>query len=153
MRTPFLPLIFLLLSLHGLPSWGQSTQEWPQDAVTLNLSSVVLISTVGVQYEHSWHRPRSHWGINTGLSYVMNFWDPAWVGWTASGVFWTGQRNHHFEAKAGLAALFPTNPYWSFAVYPLIQVGYRFQRPKKPWFFTAGIGTSGLNLGTGYYVR
>lgn len=70
--------------------------------------------------------------------------------------FITGKRNSHFEADLGGRIIFDikgdgldysSKPY---VIYPILNLGYRYQKPTGGFIFKALVGLDGLTLGAGY---
>lgn len=72
----------------------------------------------------------------------------------------TGKGNHHFEANGGAflgsfknnindSGIFGSCDNAGFEVLPLIDIGYRFQKPEGGVIFRAKMGSLGVGLGLG----
>jgi hypothetical protein len=61
----------------------------------------------------------------------------------------TGKRNNHFELNAGTFIVSNSDDNNS-GVYPLLDAGYRYQKPNGGFVFKAKIGILGLGIGLGY---
>ena len=70
------------------------------------------------------------------------------VGWGGLGAITmlTGKYNNHFELNAGA---FIGNEGYTF-IYPIFNVGYRFQKPEGGFIFRANAGIISLGLSFGY---
>ncbi len=64
-------------------------------------------------------------------------------------VYLSGKKNHHFEADLGIRTIFPKENYHLLG-YPILNIGYRYQRPGHGVLFKTLVGTDGLTLGVGY---
>ena len=67
----------------------------------------------------------------------------------------TGRRNSYFEVDLGGRILFDikdykNNPTFENRIFPIVNIGYRYQKPKGGLFFKSLIGIDGLTLGLGY---
>ena len=60
----------------------------------------------------------------------------------------TGKGNNHFEVNAGTFIV--SDYYNDIVAYPLVDVGYRYQKPGGGFVFKAKIGLLGLGIGLGY---
>ncbi|MCC6691555.1 MAG: hypothetical protein IT235_08495 [Bacteroidia bacterium] len=63
--------------------------------------------------------------------------------------FLIGKKNNHFDANVGAAFLALKESVFHFLL-PLVNIGYRYQRPEGGIIFKSYIGTEGLGLGLGY---
>jgi hypothetical protein len=61
----------------------------------------------------------------------------------------TGEKNHHFELNAGTFIVSDSDASNS-GVYPLLDAGYRYQKPDGGIVFKAKIGILGIGIGLGY---
>ncbi len=61
----------------------------------------------------------------------------------------TGKKNSHFELNAGIFSGKDIDDSNSFA-YPLLDVGYRYQKPDGGFIFKAKLGILGVGIGLGY---
>lgn len=71
-----------------------------------------------------------------------------------------GKDNNHFEVDFGGRFVYdnyrnfkpnvPDSKYKPIAIFPIVNIGYRYQRPKGGVFFKSLIGIDGLTLGLGY---
>ena len=62
-----------------------------------------------------------------------------------------GRKNDHFELSGGV--FYGYDNYYEppeMVIYPLFDLGYRFQKPAKSFLFRAKIGTLGIGIGLGY---
>jgi hypothetical protein len=61
----------------------------------------------------------------------------------------TGKKNSHFELNTGIFSGKDIDYSNSFA-YPLLDVGYRYQKPDGGFIFKAKLGILGVGIGLGY---
>jgi hypothetical protein len=61
----------------------------------------------------------------------------------------TGKRNSHFELNTGTFIVSDSDDTNS-GVYPLLAMGYRYQKPSGGFVFKTKIGILGLGIGLGY---
>ena len=61
----------------------------------------------------------------------------------------TGKKNSHFELNAGIFSGKDIDDSNSFA-FPLLDVGYRYQKPNGGFIFKAKLGILGVGIGLGY---
>jgi hypothetical protein len=70
-------------------------------------------------------------------------------GWIGALTMLTGKKNNHFEMNGGAFFGKDTSSQESF-VYPLLDLGYRYQKPEGGFIFRAKMGILGGGLGLGY---
>ena len=63
-------------------------------------------------------------------------------------MYLSGKKNNFFEADLGCRAIIYEKS--EITAYPIINVGYRYQRRGNRVYFKALVGTDGLTLGVGY---
>ncbi|MCI4670401.1 MAG: hypothetical protein MRZ79_19850 [Bacteroidia bacterium] len=127
-----------------------SRPEWPKSSVNLHVgSNVVLLPLISASFESYSHKKegRRHHGFGIGAFGAGNplgSIGPVWGGQIYHN-FWTGAGNHHFETRLGLTVSnIPDAP-----IVPLIQLGYRFQKPQGANYWIIDLGTGGLGFGFG----
>ncbi|MGB0950190.1 MAG: hypothetical protein ACPGU0_08825, partial [Marinirhabdus sp.] len=139
----------------SIPSMSKNT-------VYVEGSTLIFINLVYVNYERKFFSSPSeklHLYGRAGFAYI-NFegiLSPSSdsTGGLLGATLLTGKKNHHFE---GQAAIFLGNrrKYHSsrteeyFQAIPLLDVGYRYQKPKGGFIFKAKLGISGVGIGLGY---
>ncbi len=64
-------------------------------------------------------------------------WGMAGPQFTVQGVGLTGSKNRHLEFSLGIALIFD-NWDWSAIIIPAAGIGYRYQKPNKPFLFRTG---------------
>ena len=62
-------------------------------------------------------------------------------------IYLIGGKSSYFETNLGARLIFFDKKIYE---YPIINIGYRYQRPKEGLFFKALLGTDGFTLGLGY---
>ena len=65
----------------------------------------------------------------------------------------TGKANHHFEFSAGAFFGYESatpNVHAELFVLPLLDLGYRYQKPGKGFMFRAKAGILSIGIGLGY---
>jgi hypothetical protein len=70
-----------------------------------------------------------------------------------------GTQKHHMDLKIGFSytpiKLYSTEGYYDYApnFWPVVTLGYRFEKPDGRRNFRTGLGTGGLGLGVGWKVN
>ncbi|GEM_PF-835078 len=172
----FLGLIFLL----GINLMSAQTEETPgmsKNNLYLEASTFLLINTVSVNIEKKLSSSKSakiHWYGRAGLGYVdvSSFFGSchfnAWGGLLGVTML-TGKGNNHFEVNGGAflgtfksddetnggflsTGLFasPCDEDEGFKAIPIINLGYRYQKPEGGFLFRVTLGTFGLGIGLGH---
>lgn len=162
--------VFLILVIINTGSFirinGQTEQSapaWPKSSsyVTLYGSSFFLIANpINIAYEHIWHPSWVHPGFSAGLTFVfMEGVSYAVCGGHATFSVFAGTKKHHMDLKIGFSytpiRLYSEHGYYDFAptFWPVVTLGYRFEKPDGKRNFRTGIGTGGLGFGAGWRVK
>lgn len=94
-----------------------------------------------------------NWYARGGIGGAAVFYGNTGFGALAGVTMLTGRGNHHFEASGGgflgLNNVSGQSGLGFFAL-PLLDVGYRFQKPQKGFVFRAKVGILGIGIGLGY---
>lgn len=63
----------------------------------------------------------------------------------------TGNKYSHFEASIGIFTLYNITSYVNPGLYvhPVVNVGYRYQKPEGGFLFKSYLGNVGIGLGLG----
>ena len=85
-------------------------------------------------------------GGGYGLFIDDIFWPTAGWGGLGAITMLTGKKNNHFELNAGA---FIGNEGYTF-IFPIFNIGYRFQKPEGGFIFRANAGFPSLGLSIGY---
>ena len=110
-----------------------------------------LFTEIGLNYERQiYSGGKISWYSRLGGSYGLIIHDifSTTEGWGGLGAITmlTGKYNNHFELNAGA---FIGNEGYTF-IYPIFNVGYRFQKPGGGFIFRANAGIISLGLSFGY---
>jgi hypothetical protein len=103
-----------------------------------------------VNYERSIYQgERISWFGRAGFGYGGLFLADFGFGGLGAVTMLTGKKNSHFELNAGIFSGKDIDNSNSFA-YPLLDVGYRYQKPDGGFVFKAKLGILGVGIGLGY---
>ena len=110
-----------------------------------------LFTEIGLNYERQiYSGGKISWYSRLGGGYGLIIHDifSTTEGWGGLGAITmlTGKYNNHFELNAGA---FIGNGGYTF-IYPIFNVGYRFQKPDGGFIFRANAGIVSLGLSFGY---
>lgn len=146
-------LSFLLgLACQGFSN-SPDTLAFPTRMFQVHASSMIYHTMLLGNFEFYRHTTdnRFHYGIgvgaNIGIGYVLG------GGPQITGLFWTGAKNHHFTANIGVTPFFYKEVDFvggrEFFLVPILQVGYRNQKPFSNKYWSIGFGSAGLGFGFG----
>ena len=86
-----------------------------------------------------------------GLGAATIFWGASGPGGLGALTLITGKEKHHFETSAGIFVGSEKEYSGRTPFYvPLIDFGYRFQKPEGGFLYRAKVGTLGIGFGFGY---
>lgn len=123
--------------------------------IYLELGTVVVVSSASVNLEAHLGSSTSgkvHWYGRAGFGGSAVFYGPVGLGGLGALTMLTGIDKHHFEVSGGI---FLGNDNGAgmgngFFALPLLDLGYRFQKPGKSFIFRAKAGILGVGVGLGY---
>lgn len=145
----------LFLSLIAVPiflSFHSSLQA--QTVVALDAGTNILVSSGSVSLEefiYSSYSNKIHISGWFGVGAVGIFYDAAGPAIKMGGTFLTGQHNKHFEVNLGTYII---NDIWGYGeglkVWPVITLGYRYQKPDGGLVFKAFLGSASAGIAIGF---
>lgn len=142
-------LISTLLLAFGLKTSAQneSSAKLATQAIYVDVGAIPLVAIHGlVNYERQLiQRKKVKWIGRFGLGVAAN--PDGGFGGLLGGTMLTGQKNSHFEANLGLFVGSETGETFTT---PLVEIGYRYQKPQGGFLFKAKVGNLGLGFGFGY---
>ena len=149
--------LFTILMLIPVILFGQNEPntkiDWPKKNIYVE-AHIGLFSEASLNYERSiYSGDKISWYGRLGGGYG------AWVEWGGN-IGWgglgaitmlTGKKNNHFELNAGgfLGIEAYTDMEEAF-IFPIFNVGYRYQKPEGGFIFRANAGIISLGLSFGY---
>lgn len=151
-KTFFLYLIFLLCynivtaqteNVSGMSKFNAYAEVGSNigiSSASINLEVLLATSKTG----------KLHWYGRTGFGGVVFFVEGSGKGGIGALTMLTGKREHHFEASAGVFLGRDNRDMVGYIVAPLIDLGYRFQKPEGGFIFRGKIGMLGIGIGLGY---
>jgi hypothetical protein len=149
---------FMCMPLHAQPN--ESANPWrPQGFAVQGYTSVMLAlgyTNYNASIEWLKHNQKTHWGIRAGFSYgqeryrLASSLDYRFAPHIA-GVYFTGSKNWHPEFTFGMV-FFPAESNVFFALWPIVNVGARYQSPLHPFIFRTAFGTGGIGVGVGLTI-
>jgi hypothetical protein len=140
-----LGLLSLFLSIH---SAAQDTKTTKLSNINLYVDAGFLI---GAQASINFEKRISSgekvtWYGRAGIGYAGVIMVGGGPGGLAAITMLTGKGKNHFEANGGIFYVYSDD----LSVLPLIDVGYRFQKPQGGFIFKAKAGFLGIGIGLGY---
>jgi|SRR5690554_948099 len=167
MKNVWYTFLLLLLSAHFLSAQTESSSGMPELNLHVEGSTWLAINAVSVNIEGKFYSApteKFHLYGRGGLAYVnvnyLNILESySSVGAILALAILTGVGDHHFEAVGGAFLgnfksqhLFVStaDDNLGFKGLPVIDLGYRYQKPGPGIFFRAKVGILGLGVGFGY---
>lgn len=135
----------------------------PSEQNELSKNSLYLDSGIGYGGQVSFNYERRVYSgekttwfgrLGAGTAYLLTSDNNVWDVYTGTGglaavTMLTGKKNKHFELNVG--AFIVDDPDKTTAgVYPLLDVGYRYQEPGGGFIFKAKVGILGLGIAFGH---
>lgn len=158
-KVPFL-LCLLLLPVGMLAQQGNSENPSAVNVLYGGLSFGGLLGGISVNYERKVADfTMGSINLRGGLGKVAG-WDLRGNGVTVNWAYLFGRKKHHLELNMGVLGIqdkyndpqmTPSERFfsqWSF--FPLLNAGYRFQKPGGGFMLRTGVGMELLYLGIGY---
>ena len=101
-----------------------------------------------LNYEFQIHSAKTlTWYARLGAGGAGTLLDDGGPGGLAAITMLTGKKNSHFELNAG--TFIGSGSDGTF-VYPLLDIGYRYQQPDGGFIFKAKVGILGIGIGLGF---
>lgn len=152
-------LYFLILPLlFGCAVSTAQTAEQPERSkfnTYLEFGTVLIVTSVSVNGELLFASSPSeeiNWYARGGVGVAGVFYGPAGYGGLGGVTMLTGKKNHHLEVSGGVFMGSDSGMGMEdgFFALPLLDVGYRFQKPEKGFVFRVKVGALGAGFGLGY---
>ncbi len=145
MKKIILLFVFLLPIL--LTAQEQKPVDWPHRTNSLAVYGMIgFANGPSFNFESITHKGKINHGPGVGISYSFTDYGEG-TGAQLYYTGYTGKKNNHFEAKLG-GVYYPKDGFF----WPIITIGYRYQKPEGKGFFRLGIGTGGLGIGYGFLI-
>lgn len=149
-------LLLIIASLHT--SYGQSSGETFSNSVTYAEVGVVglfgFLAGLNVSYEHRLYSNAEnnlHIYGRGGVAASGVLFGSGGFGGLVGGSLLTGPNNHHFEADLGLIVGKNDGSGGNDVFFqPMLEAGYRYQRPQGGFLFKAKGGITGFGIALGY---
>lgn len=154
MKNLILTVGFLLL-ISSFINAQTAANSASKNVIYVEVGTYLLISGASINYD--FHLKSLKEGkINLygrgGLGGTAVFYGPAGLGGLGGVTMLTGKKNHHFEASLGAFVGNDNGQGYGDGLFvlPLLDLGYRFQKPQKGFVFRAKAGILGVGIGLGY---
>jgi hypothetical protein len=153
MMKKLLLVITILTFALNLNAQSNDTNELSKNSVYLD-TGLGYGGQVSINYERQiYSGEKLTWfgRVGAGAAYKWKSNDDISLGpgGLAAITMLTGKRNNHFELNAGTFIVSDSDDNNS-GVSPLLDVGYRYQKPNGGFVFKAKIGILGIGIGLGY---
>lgn len=158
----------VLLATNLISAQKASTPQMSKFTLQFEAASFVLISSLSLNVEGRFFSSESekiHLYGRAGVEYVDIIGLILCDGQESLGgnlgiAMVTGKGNHHFEVYGGAflgsfrnkkdASILGACSSLGFQAIPLVDLGYRFQKPESGFFFRAKVGVLGIGIGLGH---
>lgn len=152
MKPIFLSLLAFLLLLSTLHAQNRS-DAFDNHALYADVGTVGVISGISLNYERKFHTNatgQARFFGRLGLAGTAIVYGPQGLGGLGGISLLTGKKNHHFMASGGIfvGKDYEKDPGSMYAL-PMLDIGYRFQRPQGGFLFQAKAGIFGIGIGIG----
>lgn len=141
-------IVTLFLCCHSLLQ-AQSIEQQQLRKNNVYLDATIAIFTqVSINYERQIHSgEKVTWYGRFGVGEAAQLSGESGAGGLGAITMLTGKKNGHLELNIG--AFVGKNLNNTF-MHPLINIGYRYQKPKGGFIFRANVGIIGVGLSLGY---
>ena len=145
-------ILFITLYLGGQNvSQAQSVQsnELSKTNLYLDVGAIPGVQ-IAVNIERRIHSgEKITWYARAGAGFAGIVFGDGGPGGLAAATMLTGKSNNHFELSGGAFVGKDSGSNDTFA-YPLLDIGYRYQKPAGGFIFKAKIGILGTGIALGY---
>jgi hypothetical protein len=159
--------ILLILLISSTRLRAQNDSPWPTKYNSLNFygSTLLAVHLVNVGYDHLTRNEKGYAGVSGGITTVFWFYQRRYFGPYLTYTRVKGFRNHHLEARFGMAFTifeYSNSEFLSGNKFdvgldefgtnfmPVLSLAYRFQKPGANSYFRAGISPGGIGIGVGF---
>lgn len=158
MKNTVIILLLLVICNSILKSQDPGKTEISKNTIYYELGTILVVSSTSLNYERLVYRAPSEklflFG-RAGIGGAAIYWGNAGWGGLAALTMLTGNKKAHFEANAGLFSGWQTPAFASesrgnWFYVPILDLGFRYQKPGKGFLFRAKAGSLGVGLGAGY---
>lgn len=150
-------LLFLFTNLVYAQSEKDTDKDRGMSKFTLHVEvgTNIAVSSTSLNFEGligSSPSGKVHWYGRAGLGGSAIFYGPAGWGGLGGLTMLTGKGKHHFEAGVGVFVGNDTGFGMGDGVFalPLVDLGYRYQKPGSSFIFRAKAGVLCVGIGLGY---
>ncbi|TFH33515.1 MAG: hypothetical protein E4G95_09600 [Bacteroidia bacterium] len=157
MKKLIFAFIILVMSVNQLKSQNPEKSEISKNIMYLEFGTNIIVSSFNFNYERHFLTSKSenlHLYGRAGFGAAAIYWGHVGFGGLLAATMITGKGNHYFEASGGLFLGYETPPpaggSGTYFPVPLLDFGYRYQKPGKGFLFRAKAGILGIGVGLGY---
>lgn len=152
-------LLIGLFLANSISAFAQNQVDTTTNMSKYNLyadvGTIAVLNSTSLNFEFNFATSKSkkiNWYGRIGGGGAAVFYGPVGFGGFGGVTMLTGRKNHHFEASGGAFLGTDTGAGYGdgFFALPFLDLGYRFQKPKKSFIFRAKAGVLGVGIGLGY---
>ena len=157
MKKSIFTFVILVLSVSLLKSQDPQNTEISKNTTYLEFGTNIIVSSFNFNYERYLLTSKSE-NVNlygrAGFGAAAIYWGNAGFGGLLGLTMITGKGSNHFEASGGLFLGYekppPAGGNGTYFPIPLLDLGYRYQKPGNGFMFRAKAGIMGIGVGLGY---
>lgn len=143
-------VITILTFGFTLNAQSNGTNELSKNSVYFDTGQVPGVHAF-INYERSLYQGKKvSWYGRAGFGYAGFLLGDGGLGGLGAVTMLTGKRNSHFELNAGVFTGKEIDDSADSVTLPLLDVGYRYQKPNGGFLFKAKVGILGVGIGLGY---
>ena len=149
MKSRFLLIVLLLLFFNIIKAQSPTDSEISKFNANIELGFGTF-SLASANFEVHFANSDSgkiNWYGKAGFGFAEEFMGESGLGGLGAVTMLTGKRKHHFEASGGI--FIGSGSYGDLLVLPLLDLGYRYQKPGGGFIFRGKIGVFSLGVGIG----
>jgi hypothetical protein len=159
MKNLYLLLLALLVLSTTVKSQENESAELSKNSVNFEFGTNFIVSSVSLNFEKYFASTKSgntNFYGRAGLGGAAVYWGHVgWGGLAGVTMITNAKGIAHFEGNAGIflghekAPPASEDPGTLFVV-PILDIGFRYQKPGDSFIFRAKVGTFGIGIGLGY---
>ncbi|MFT5669039.1 MAG: hypothetical protein ACI9DK_003250 [Vicingaceae bacterium] len=144
-------LLVIIIVTIGFSANAQSSEQNEMSRNSIYFDTGVIPGVHAfVNYERSFYQgEKVSWFGRVGFGYGGLILGDGGFGGLGAVTMLTGKKNSHFELNTGVFSGKETDGSNS-VIFPLLDAGYRYQKPDGGFVFKAKIGILGVGIGLGY---
>ena len=149
MKHTLILMILLFSVCSNVKSQNNDKTIISKNVLYADAGTLLIISSISANYERHFYTSNSH-KLHLYTRIGVGNAGGAWLetGWGGLGglTMIIGKNKHYFEASGGAFLGYSSSSF----VYPLLDLGYRYQKNEKGFVFRVKAGVLGAGIGLGY---